>query len=349
MRILIISDAWKPQTNGVVRTYEHLQEELVTLGHTVLVIGPHDFRCRVPLPGYPEIELALFAYRPLSRILESFRPDTIHIGTEGPLGQAARRYCMRHGLPFTTCYHTQFPDYAAKRAAKFCSWLEHPVRRCFIHRLRRFHNASAAIMVATSSLETTLRDWGFTAPFYRLTRGVNIDLFTAEKKDIFLDLKHPVALYVGRIAIEKNLEAFLSMPWEGSKVLVGDGPDRKSLQAAFPQALFPGQKIGPELAAHYQSADIFVFPSRTDTFGMVVIEALACGLPVAAYPVTGPKDIVTEPLLGVLDNRLEIAALSAAANTAARAMRHAYVAKHYTWPIVARQFIESIEKSDALF
>ncbi len=348
MRILIITDAWRPQTNGVVRTYEHLQEELEKLGHTVKVIGPHDFRFRLPMPGYREIELALFPGFQLKKMIETFKPETIHIGTEGPLGQAAAYYCHRRGLPFTTCYHTQFPDYAAKRAAKIFPWLEDPVRRFFIHRLRRFHNHSAAIMTATPSLDRTLRAWGFTASLHRLTRGVSIDLFMPEKKDVFANPEKPVALYVGRIAIEKNLEDFLSMTWKGSKILVGDGPDREKLAGRFPDAVFTGKKTGEDLAACYQSADIFVFPSRTDTFGMVLIEALSCGLPIAAYPVTGPADIVTEPMLGALNDDLAAAAQKALTAPGDGKARHDYVSTHYTWPIVAEQFIAGTEDSGAI-
>jgi glycosyltransferase involved in cell wall biosynthesis len=348
MRILIISDAWKPQTNGVVRTYEYLNPELEKAGHTVHVIGPRDFPWRMPMPGYREIELALFPYRRLKTLIEAFTPDTIHIATEGPLGRAARLYCLRRGLPFTTCYHTEFPDYAAKRAAKILPLLYNPVRRFLIGDLRAFHNKSSALMVATPSLEATLKQRGFTVPMYRLTRGADMALYTPDKKDVFAALKHPVAIYVGRVAIEKNLEAYLSMPWDGAKAVTGDGPDLGALKSTFPDAVFTGRKTGADLAAHYQSADVFVFPSKTDTFGMVVVEAMSCGLPVAAYPVTGPMDIVTEPMLGALSENLSAAAKKALNAPGTRQDRHAYAQAHYSWPVAARQFIDAIEKSGAV-
>ncbi len=349
MKILIVTDAWYPQVNGVVRTYEHLTEELTRMGHTVRVIGPHEFPIRFKMPGYAEIELALLAGRQMARMIDAFSPDTIHIGTEGPLGAAARVYCLKRKLPFTTCYHTHFPDYAGKRAAKLHDWLEHPVRTFFINRLRCFHQPSSALMVATPSLEKTLKDWGFTAPMYQWARGARIEIFTPEKKDLFAAMKRPVAIYVGRVAIEKNIEAFLSMDWSGSKVVTGDGPDRAMLEAKYPNALFTGKKTGADLAACYQSADVFVFPSKTDTFGMVLIEALACGLPVAAYPVTGPKDIITKPMLGTLNEDLAKAGLKALQSTGTNMDRHRHILTRYTWPAIASKFIEIINVSRARF
>lgn len=349
MKILIVTDAWHPQVNGVVRTYEHLAEELTRMGHTVRVIGPHELPIRFKMPGYAEIELALFARQQLARMIDAFYPNTIHIGTEGPLGIAARAYCLKRRLPFTTCYHTHFPDYAGKRAAKMHNWLEHPVRTFFINCLRRFHQPSSALMVATPGLEATLKKWGFTAPMYQWARGARIEIFTPEKKDFFATMKRPVAIYVGRVAIEKNIEAFLSMDWPGSKVVTGDGPDRAMLEAKYPNALFTGKKTGTDLAAHYQSADVFVFPSKTDTFGMVLIEALACGLPVAAYPVTGPVDIVTEAILGILDNDLSLAAHKALQNSGNAQERHDHILAHYTWPAIANKFMEIIIGSKSNF
>jgi glycosyltransferase involved in cell wall biosynthesis len=348
MKILIVTDAWHPQVNGVVRTYEHLAEELTRMGHMVRVIGPHDFPIRLKMPGYAEIELALFTGNRLTNMIDAFAPDTIHIGTEGPLGAAARRYCLKRNLPFTTCYHTHFPDYAAKRAARIHPLFEKSVRTFFINRLRRFHQPSNALMVATPSLETTLKDWGFTAPMYQWARGARIEIFTPEKKDLFAAMKRPVAIYVGRVAIEKNIEAFLSMDWPGSKVVTGDGPDRAMLEAKYPNTLFTGKKTGTDLAAHYQSSDIFVFPSKTDTFGMVLIEALACGLPVAAYPVTGPKDIITEPMLGALDEDLSQASLKALNSAGGSQDRNNYISIHYAWAVIAQQFISIIQKSKAV-
>lgn len=338
MKILIISDAWLPQVNGVVRTYEHLNEELRKRGHQVDVIGPSDFPVRVPMPGYPEIKLALGAYRQLKTMIDEYAPDHIHIATEGPLGWAARKYCLRHACNFTSSYHTQFPDYVAKRLARRLPFLFSHVHEMAKRFVRHFHKPAGAMLIATQSLEDELRSWKFEAPIFRLTRGVHTDLFYPGEKTLFNDLPRPVALCVGRVAIEKNLEAFLEMDWHGSKVIVGDGPSMSELQRKYPDAIFVGTKEGEELAAHYRSADIFVFPSRTDTFGIVLIEALASGLPVAAYNVMGPKDIITEPFLGVLhENDLGWAARKAL-ESGTPEERSQYVKKVFTWENAARQF-----------
>ncbi len=345
MKILIITDAWLPQVNGVVRTYEYISAELTRCGHTVKVIGPSDFPQTYPMPGYDEIRLVLFPYPRLKQMIEHFQPDAIHIGTEGPLGWAARKYCLRHNIRFTTCYHTQFPDYVAKRVAKFIPFLHAPTHMFCLSMLKRFHNTSAALMVATPRLEAELKAEGFTARMVRLTRGVRQDIFYPGGKREFLDLPKPVALYVGRIAIEKNLEDFLAMPWHGSKVLVGDGPSLHDLKQKYPNAYFVGKKTGTDLASHYRSADVFVFPSRTDTFGMVVIEALASGLPVAAYNVTGPGDIIDSPELGALCDTPD--QLTQAANTAIQTgnalQRAAHVTEHYTWEKAAAQFLDAVQ------
>ena len=346
MKILIISDAWKPQLNGVVRTYELMCEELEKAGHEVKVIGPYDFPHRFHIPGYKEIELAVMPYKRLSRMMKEYRADAIHIATEATLGKAARRYCLKNNLPFTTAYHTHFPDYAAKRAAKYLPFMYKPVKDLFIKSLREFHRPACNILIATQSLEDELRQWGFTAPISRLTRGAKLDQFNIEASNVLDEHKRPIALYVGRVAIEKNLEAFLDMSWEGSKVIVGDGPSLAELTKRYPDAIFAGRKEGQELGAYYRAADIFVFPSKTDTFGIVLIEALACGLPIAAYNVTGPKDIVTEPFLGALDDKdLDKAALKALEIKDEKKKRHDYVRDHYTWEAVAKQFIDAIDKS----
>ncbi len=344
MRILVVSDAWTPQVNGVVRTYEHLRHHITEQGSEFKVIGPGDFRYTIPLPGYPEIRLPVMPYWRLKRMIERWEPDCLHIATEGPLGWAARTYARRTGKSFTTSYHTQFPDYTAKRAARFCPFLFHPVRNLAIRIVRRFHAPAESIMVATPSLEDELKSWSFKNKMARLTRGVDIEIFHPPKTPptLFEDLTKPVALYVGRVAIEKNLEEFLKMPWPGSKVIVGDGPAMNDLKTRYPDAVFAGKKFGHDLAEHYRAADIFVFPSKTDTFGMVLIEAMACGLPVAGYPVTGPKDLITDDLLGATDEDLETAAqkaLEAGSGAAARTKRFAHVKKHYTWKKAAEQFI----------
>lgn len=342
MKLLIVSDAWHPQVNGVVRTYEYLNAQMEKLGHEVKVIGPSDFSVTFPMPGYAEIRLALTPYPRLKKLIRAFGPDSIHIATEGPLGWAARRYCMRYDQDFTTSYHTQFPDYVAKRLARQGSGLYEMIHRLGIKYVRRFHDPARAVLVATQSLEDILKSWGFKPPMRRLTRGVDLDLFYPGEKTAFSDLKAPVALYVGRVAIEKNLEDFLKMPWQGTKIIVGDGPSMGYLAARYPEARFIGRRTGEDLAACYRSADIFVFPSRTETFGIVLIEALASGLPVAAYDAMGPKDIVTEPFLGALhESDLGRAALLAM-DCGDAGERAAYIKRYYTWENAAAQFEKAV-------
>ena len=345
-KLLIISDAWHPQVNGVVRTYEHLGEELEKKGHTVKVIGPADFKFRLPTPGYQEIELALFPYGRLQKMIEAYAPDRIHISTEGPIGWAGRRYCLKHNRPFSTSYHTQFPDYVAKRVGKIFPFLYDWTHERAKNLVRRFHAPSKSMMVATDSLEETLKAWGFKNPMHRLTRGAKLDIFYPAKdesdKTEFKDLKAPVALYVGRIAVEKNIEAFLDMEWAGAKVIVGDGPAREELEAQYPDAHFIGSRTGTALAACYRSADLFVFPSRTDTFGMVIVEALASGLPVAAYNVTGPKDIIVKDFLGALDEDDLARAAQKAMNCGEPEQRAQHVREHHTWENAAKQYEDGL-------
>ncbi len=340
MKILIVSDAWYPQLNGVVRTYEYLRTELESMGYAVKIIGPADFNYGLPMPGYPEIRLALFPYNALRHMIKAFCPDVLHIATEGPLGLAARKYALEYGIEFTSCYHTQFPDYTAKRIAQYIPALFSPVKKAAIKFVKWFHAPSSCLFVATPSLEKELKEWGFVCPIKRMTRGIDHSVFYTGEKTIFHDLPKPVALYVGRIAIEKNLEAFLSMDWEGTKVIVGDGPDLNDLKEKYQDARFLGVKKGKDLADCYRSSDVFVFPSCTDTFGMVIVEALACGLPVAAYPVMGPIDIITQPFLGALDDNLSQAAHKALACGTIEA-RAAYARDHYHWRTVAHQFLET--------
>ena len=297
MKILIVTDAWRPQTNGVVSTLSHTVECLRAFGHEVRLITPEGFRT-VACPSYPEIRLALFPGAKVARIIAGFAPDAVHIATEGPLGTAARRYCRRRGLHFTTSYHTQFPQYLRSRL---------PIPLHVSYRwLRAFHGAATACMVSTRSMQAELESRGF-RNIVRWQRGVDTHLFRPRPKE-FLDLPRPIALYVGRLAVEKNIDAFLKMPWAGSKLVVGDGPERARLQASFPDAVFAGYRFGEDLAAHMAACDVFVFPSRTDTFGLVNLEAMACGLPVAAFPVTGPIDVVDDGVTGALDENLARAA-----------------------------------------
>mgnify|MGYP002152486009 CR=1 FL=1 len=275
-------------------------------------------------------------------MMEDFTPDYVHISTEGPLGWAGWKICKAKDIRHTTTYHTQFPDYISKRVAKYLPFLAVPVYNFAVNLVRKFHSRSKTIFVATPSLEESLKKWEFTAPMQRLTRGVDTDIFTPEGEKIFHDIPKPVALYVGRIAIEKNLEDFLKMEWPGSKVLVGNGPSLGTLKDQYPDAHFAGVKTGHDLAAHYRSADVFVFPSRTDTFGMVMVEALACGIPVAAYPVMGPIDIITSPILGILDDNLSKAAQEALKH-GSREERVQHIKNFYTWEKACDQYLQGLK------
>lgn len=293
MKILLISDAWQPQVNGVVRTLENTSAELELMGHEVLVIGPDRFRT-VPMPGYREIPLSVLPGRRLEGLIEALLPDCIHIATEGPLGQAARRWCLHHGVVFTTSYHTRFPEYLRLRAPV-------PTRWTYAW-LRRFHGAAHRTMVRTRTQKKELATRGF-QHLEVWPGGVDTQLFRP-RKERALRLPGPIALYSGRVAREKSLDDFLSTSFPGSKVIVGDGPERAALQARFPEAHFLGYHHGESLARLVASADVFVFPSRTDTLGLVMLEAMACGVPVAAFPVPGPQDVVLEGVSGCLDHNL---------------------------------------------
>ena len=273
MRIAIVTDAWSPQTNGVVKTLSTTAEQLRRWGHEVLVIEPTQFRT-FPCPTYPEIRLAWFPSDRIDRELQVFGVEAIHIATEGTLGMSARRWCLRRRVPFTTSYHTQFPEYVRARVPI-------PLTVSYAH-LRRFHGAAQRTMVATPTMQRLLEARGF-RNISRWTRGVDVEVFKPGDKQ-FLDWPRPIAIYVGRVAVEKNIEAFMRTAWSGTKVVVGDGPARAQLERAYPQVRFVGYKYGEELARHVAAADVFVFPSRTDTFGLVLLEAMACGVPVAAYP-----------------------------------------------------------------
>ncbi len=339
MKILIVSDAWFPQLNGVVRTYEYLKDELERQGHIVCVIGPSDFKYRFPMPGYSEIEVVLRPFRVLAKKIDAFRPDAIHIATEGALGWAARRYCLKRQKLFTTSYHTQFPEYAARRVSKYFPFLYKSVFRLGVSIIKAFHAPTSTLFVTTKSMTEELKSWGITASIQPLTRGIDTDLFHVGDSNLFTNLKRPVALYVGRLAIEKSVEEFLEMPWDGSKVVVGHGPDERMLRDKFPRAYFVGKKTGKELADHYRSADVFTFPSRTDTFGIVLIEALACGLPVAAHNVIGPRDVIIEKALGALDEDLQMACKNAL-KQGTKHERYQHVVSHYTWEKAAQQFLD---------
>ena len=297
---MIVSDAWSPQINGVVITLGNTIRELEGQGHTVAVITPEGFRS-IPCPTYPEIRLALFPGRRVSRRIDAFVPDALHIATEGPLGLAARRHCLRTQRPFSTAYHTQFPEYVHAR-------IRLPVRLSY-RWMRWFHAPASALMVATPDIRRRLEARGF-ANLAIWSRGVDTKLFHAGDRAA-LDAQRPIFLYVGRVAVEKNIEAFLGLDLPGTKWVVGDGPARGRLERRFPEARFFGMKSGEDLAWYYRHADAFVFPSRTDTFGLVMLEAMACGTPIAAYPVTGPIDVVRPGVSGVLDADLRSAAMAA--------------------------------------
>lgn len=330
MRIAIVTDAWTPQVNGVVRTLQSVRRELEKMGHEAHVFSPDQFYS-IPCPTYSEIKLALVTAEQLGTALMRVAPDAIHIATEGPLGFAARRWCRRNGFPFTTAYHTQFPDYVAKRTRLPADWIW-PL-------MRRFHAPSSAVLTATDSIRRELRVHGIThvAPW---GRGVDLDSFSpdAPPHPAYSSLTGPIMLYVGRIAIEKNIEAFLACSHPGSKVIVGDGPARTTLERRYPDALFLGALSGPALAGAYAGADVFVFPSRTDTFGLVMIEALASGTPVAAYPVAGPLDVVNSEV-ACLDPDLDIAI--ARALTRDRAICANYGAC-FTWERSAHEFLSAL-------
>jgi glycosyltransferase involved in cell wall biosynthesis len=296
MRLVLVTDAWPPQINGVVRSLQRMVRALESWGDCVIVIAPSDFRT-LPCPTYPEIRLSLALPNTVGRMIEAAEPDYVHIATEGPLGLMARRHCLKSGRGYTTSYHTKFPEYVTALAPVPLEWLY-----AF---MRRFHNGGRGCMVATESLEAELRRRGF-RNLMRWSRGVDAELFRP-RPDADLGLPRPVFLTVGRVAVEKNLDAFLSLDLPGSKAVVGDGPALDALKRQYPDAHYPGAKEGEDLARAYAAADVFVFPSLTDTFGNVILEALASGLPVAAFPVTGPKDILVEPGIGVLDRDLGVA------------------------------------------
>lgn len=330
MRIAIVTDAWSPQVNGVVRTLQAVSAALRAQGHEVLIVSP-DLFVSMPCPTYPEIRLAFARTSAVGRMLEDFAPHAIHLSTEGPVCIAARRWCLARGFPFTTAYHTQFPDYVAARTGVNPEWIWRYIRW--------FHAPAQSILASTVSIADTLtahglphvRQWG---------RGVDLAVFSGAvtPDPAIVALPGPVLLHVGRIAVEKNIEAFLESAHPGTRVVVGDGPARAALEAKYPAALFLGPLYGAALAAAYAAADALVFPSRTDTFGLVMIEALACGTPVAAYPVTGPIDVLTERV-GAMDEDIDTAI--ARALTRDRAACAAF-GTGFTWEASAQQFLSAL-------
>ncbi|HLH95080.1 MAG TPA: glycosyltransferase family 1 protein [Xanthobacteraceae bacterium] len=331
MRVLIATDAWHPQVNGVVRTLTSLARAALNLGVTVEFLNPEGF-ASVPVPTYPGLRMALPSPIGIARRIKQINPDAIHIATEGPIGHMVRRYCIHRGLPFTTSYTTRFPEYISARLSIPEAW-SYAV-------LRHFHAAAAVTMVSTPSLMAEFTKRGF-KNLGMWTRGVDTELFSPAHR-IVLDYPRPIFISVGRIAAEKNLEAFLSLDLPGTKVVIGQGPEEPALKRRFPDAKFLGLLPDAALAAHLAAADVFVFPSRTDTFGVVQLEALACGVPIAAYPVTGPRDVIAGNPIGVINEDLRTACLEAlkVSRTACRDF-----ALTRSWDNSARQFIGHIKQA----
>jgi len=329
MRLALVTDAWLPQVNGVVRTLGNTIREIEAAGHEVTVISPAEFRT-IPCPTYPEIRLALFAGRAVRRRLDALDPEAVHVSTEGPLGLAARNWCLRHGRPFTTAYHTQFPEYVRARVPI-------PLSAGYAA-VRWFHRRATRTLVTTPSMQRQLEARGL-RNLHLWGRGVDTALFRPRGKD-FLDLPRPIWLYFGRVAVEKGIGDFLALELPGTKLVVGDGPACAELKRRYPKAVFAGYRHGEDLAAHISASDVFVFPSRTDTFGLVLLEAMACGVPVAAYPVTGPVDVVLDGVTGVLSEDLRRAALAALDLDPQACRAHALA---HSWEASTRQFLGALE------
>ena len=333
MRIMIITDAWEPQVNGVVRTLKSTRRELERMGHTVDILSPLEFKT-LPCPTYPDIRLSLGAKRQTQRRIEAFNPDALHIATEGPLGLAARRWAIKHQFPYTTAYHTRFPEYVHARLRIPLSWT--------YRYLRWFHGKAKAVMAPTHVVKADLNHYGFTNVVL-WGRGVELDIFRPRNMRR-LGTRPPIFLYVGRVAVEKNIGAFLDLDLPGSKWVAGEGPALASLRAKYPDTNFMGALSQEELAEVYSSADVFVFPSKTDTFGLVLLEAMACGLPVAAYPVTGPLDVIGDSSGGALNHDLRQACLDALALRRDDALAHA---QKYSWRAATEQFLDAIHPKSA--
>ncbi|QWD79217.1 glycosyltransferase family 1 protein [Polynucleobacter sp. MWH-Spelu-300-X4] len=332
MKIMIVTDAWEPQVNGVVRTLKQTMHELRKMGHEIEMITPLEFKT-IPCPTYPDISLSLFPKKKVVAKMNHFSPDAIHIATEGPLGIAARAYALKNKLPFSTAYHTRFPEYVKARTGiplavtyKFLRW---------------FHDPSLAIMAPTDVVVKDLQSYGFTNVVL-WTRGVDLDIFKMQESKE-LNTAHPIFLYVGRVAIEKNIEAFLELKLPGSKWVVGDGPALNGLKEKYPDVNYLGVLQQEKLAAVYAAADVFVFPSKTDTFGLVLLEAMACGLPVAAYPVTGPIDVIGTSGAGAMHDDLRLACLSALNIPREVARGHA---EKFSWEVASHQFLSHLKPAN---
>ncbi|MCF3935743.1 glycosyltransferase family 1 protein [Acuticoccus sp. M5D2P5] len=334
-RLALVTDAWHPQINGVVRTLDTTRHELEKLGIEVTMITPSDYRT-VPMPTYPEIRLTVSWPGRVYRAISAVKPDYVHIATEGPLGMIARYWCKRHKIGYTTSYHTRFPEYVRARAPVPLSW-----SYAFV---RSFHNAGVGCMVSNTTLEQDLADRGFKR-LVRWVRGVDTETFNPGVPPALPDLPKPVFINVGRVSVEKNIEAFLDLDLPGTKLVVGDGPALPQLKARYPDVVFTGNKTGRELTAHYTSADVFVFPSLTDTLGLVQMEALACGVPVAAYPTMGPIDVIGDSGAGVLSEDLRQASLDALEISPAFCREYAL---EFSWESSVRQFWENLQRANGL-
>lgn len=337
LRILVVTDAWEPQVNGVVRTLSRTVEECRAMGHEVEVIHPGLGFRTIPLPTYPDIKLALGARDDLEARFKAFEPEAIHIATEGTLGHVARRICLSWKLPFSTSYHTQFPEYVHARFPFI------PVSAGYAF-MRRFHNAGNRLMVATPTMRDDLARRGFNniTPW---TRGVDTALFHPDKRhmdgeSVYAGLEGPIFVYVGRVAVEKNIEAFLKADLPGAKVVVGPGPQLEELKRKYPDVVFPGSKSGVELARYFADADVMVFPSFTDTFGLVILESMACGTPVAAYIAPGPKDIIPGSGAGAVNDDLRTACLEALSMDRARCREYA---EGFSWRACAEEFVRNLK------
>ena len=330
MRILLATDAWEPQVNGVVRTLSRTVAECRAMGHEVAVVSPDQFKT-IPCPTYPEIRLALGAYEEMREMFKRFEPHAIHISTEGPIGLAARRICLEWKLPFTTSYHTKFPEYISARFPV-------PVQAGYAY-MRWFHKPSGRLMVATPSMRDELTKHGFRniSPW---SRGVDTELFRPDLPKVYDGLPRPIWLNVGRVAVEKNIESFVELDLPGTKVVVGDGPAREELERKYPEVKFLGAKFGEDLAAHFSDADVFVFPSLTDTFGLVILEAMATGTPVAAYPAPGPIDIIPGSGAGAVHEDLKTACMEAL--QCDRKATRAYAEK-FSWRASAEEFVRNLQ------
>ena len=328
MKIALISDAWHPQINGVVTTVSNTVATLRKLGHEVELITPDRFKT-YPWPGYPDVRMAFLCGPYLRPMLKAFNPDAIHLVTEGSIGFAARRYCREFGYNYTTSYLSQFPEYFKLRIG-FPTLISETY-------LNWFHSESARVMVSTPSLERMMRDKGYPS-LARWSRGVDTDQYRPRNKG-FLKSERPIFMFAGRVAIEKNIEAFLRLELPGTSYVVGDGPQRKELAGKYPNVRFVGYQQGENLAQYLAAADVFVFPSLTDTFGVVMLEALACGVPVAAFPVRGPMDVILDDRVGILNDDLHHAAMTALSLNPEDCRDYAL---HYTWEKCTQQFVENL-------